>query len=464
LSPTRELRLRTGAWYGDGDIGLPLPTEWTVETLWPSTPAPLTTGEIEAALLHPVGQPPIRELAVGKRRPVIVLDDLTRPTPAERVLPLILRQLEDAGIGREDVTIVVGGGTHRPAGPGQLARKVGGTASGCRVVAHDSTRSVVRIGRTSFGTPVLVNRFVAGSDLVLGIGGVYPQHSVGFGGGSKLILGVLGRRSIVALHYGHSSVAGTYDVDNDFRRDLDEVAELAGLRTMVSLHVDANRQVVRAVSGDHRAYYRDAVRFSREAFAARTPGDADVVIVNAYPMDVSLTFTRSKGMAPLYQAAPGASRVLVAACPEGLGYHGLFPFLNGPRFERQLHQLRRLSVVRPAAVPGKLARRASRLVRSCIRRGGGLAPAPVASSQPPAGRTGPRHPVHFHAPDAGADLPDHIPGLLREPGWDEVLRALRSEQAGKDRVHVLVYPCAALHCLQWQGGERTAYLTESLVG
>ena len=456
-----ELRLRTAAWYGDRELTLEMPAGWQVETFWPRTPPPLRPEEIAAALERPVGQPPLRSLARGKRRPVIICDDLARPTPANLVVPPMLRHLEEAGVSREDVTILVAGGTHRPAGSDQLLRKVGLEAFGCRLLAHDCNRDLVGVGRTSFGTPVLLNRLVAGADMLVGIGGVYPQHSVGFGGGSKLVLGVLGKRSIVALHYGHPSVAGTYDVDNDFRRDLDEIADLAGLRTIVTLHVDADREVVRAVSGDHRTYYQAAVAASREMFAAPTPLGADVVIVNAYPMDTSLTFTRSKGMAPLYQADPGASRVLVTACSEGLGYHGLFPFLNGPRFERQIHQLRRLSVLRPGALPGKVRRKAGQLASRIVSD----RPRIQAVAEQDSGPAPPPHPVWLHVPDLRPGLlPEDIPGLRLQPAWEGILRAVRAEQAEKRQVQVVVYPCAALQCLQWQGGERTAYLTESVAG
>jgi hypothetical protein len=48
-----------------------------------------------------------------------------------------------------------------------------------------------------------------------------------------------------------------------------------------------------------------------------------LVIANAYPMDLSATFVRSKGMIPLAHAAAGASRVLIGAASEGMGNHGL---------------------------------------------------------------------------------------------------------------------------------------------
>jgi len=447
-----RLDLVVGAWYGDAPISLEVPERWEVTSHRPELSAPLSDQELAAALEQPVGQRPIRELARGKQRPVVIVDDLTRPTPAHRVLQLILQQLADAGIDRRQVTIVVGSGTHAPPGQAQMMNKVGPDAAGCRVVAHDDRRSLARIGKTTQGTPIIVNREVASADLLLGVCGVYPQHSVGFGGGSKLLLGVLGRRSIVHLHYGHASVAGSYNIDNEFRRDLDEMAHIAGLTTMVTLHINERREVIRAVSGDHFAYYRDAVEFSRTAYSAPLPGDADVVIVNAYPMDVSLTFTRSKGMAPLFHCRPGASRVLVSACSEGIGYHGLFPFLNGPRYERQVHLLRRLQVIGPAALPGKVARR----VLSRVRRRS-MTPAPQA--EPMTRSHGPRHPIWLYTPgDVAERLPAQIPGMRPAPSWGEVLNAIDREQGGTGPLKVAVYTCAPLQCLDLGSGPSVDHL------
>lgn len=457
------VRFRVSAWYRDEEIALPVPPGWEVEHLRPATPPPLTQLELEAALASPAGQPPLRELAAGRRRPVIILDDLTRPTPAEVALPFMLRELASAGIPASAVTLLVGGGTHRPATLEAARRKAGPLAGECRLVVHEPRRGT-QIGRTSHGTPVLVDPEVAAADLVLGIGGVYPQHSVGFGGGSKLLLGVLHQRSITRLHYGHSSVGGTYDFDNDFRRDLDEMASIAGMRWTVCLHVDGDRRVVRAVAGDPLVHHAEAARFSLQAYSVPLPGDADVVIANAYPMDVSLTFARSKGLAPLYQERRGSSRVLVAACPEGIGYHGLFPYLNGPRFERQRHRLRQLSALPPRALPAKLARRARWVLRRAVNGGARpAAPAPPAALEPPAPAAAiPRRPIHLFSPGgAGPDLPPAITGMTREPDWGSVVDAVQAEQGGRARLRVAVYTCAPLQCLEFTGAEETAYLAHA---
>jgi nickel-dependent lactate racemase len=84
------------------------------------------------------------------------------------------------------------------------------------------------MGITSFETPVLVNRHVVYRELILGIGGP-TNYSVGFGGGSKLALSVVGFHWIARLHYGHQSVGwGASHNLSTFRPELDEIAQLLG--------------------------------------------------------------------------------------------------------------------------------------------------------------------------------------------------------------------------------------------
>ena len=442
------LRLRTAAWYGDEQVELAVPGGWDVTVHTPQTPPPLSDDAIDAALRTPVAQEPVSRLAAGARRPLIIIDDLTRPTPADRIVPALLRQLAEAGVAAGDVTILLATGTHQDTPPDAVARKVGPeAAAACRLLVHDDHGELVKVGRTSFGTPVHVDRAVVESDYVLGVGGVYPQHSTGFGGGSKLAIGVLGRASIARLHYRHPSAQGSYDTDNDFRRDLDEIAGLIGLRTSVSAHVDADRQIVRLVCGDHRRYYADAVAFALETYRTPLPGDADVVISNAYPIDVSLTFMRSKGIIPLLHAAPGASRVLVSACPEGLGHHGLFPFVPNPGRWRYRHMARRARA-RPGVIPRAVARRAARMLR---RRTSSAppGPAPVAAAPP--------RPIWLHAPGrAPGELPANLPGMTAVSEWPDVLERIRAEQEHRDDLRVVVFPCAPLHVLELGAAGPTA--------
>ena len=425
--------LSTAAWYGDLPLELAFPADWSVVVHEPDLPAPLDRDQLLAALRDPVGAPSLASLAAGTRRVVIIVDDLTRPTPVETVLPLVLGEMEAAGTRREDVTIVVATGTHGPAPPDAMMRKVGRAAEGCRLISHDDLADCPKVGVTGMGTTVFVNRELLGADLVIGIGGVYPQHSTGFGGGSKLAIGVLGRATIARLHFGHESMEGRYDIQNDFRADLAEIARLIGLRWTVMVHVNARREIVRLVSGDPEEAYPAAAEFSRHRFAAPLPYDADVVIANAYPMDISATFMRSKGVIPLLHAPIGASRLLLAACPEGVGHHGLFP-LQPPT---GIGRLRRRVEMTRARGWGEVARLALAVPRRLLRR---RAPAAASSSRQPI--------LMYRTIDPPSSLPDRLPGMQLVDSWSGVLDTIRAQQGGRDRLRVVIYGCAPLQVFE----------------
>lgn len=426
--------LRTGAWYADRPLELSFPAGWDVRVLWPELPAGLAPGDVAMRVRSPVAGPPLRELARGARRVAVLVDDLTRPTPAAAILPHVLSELAAAGVPSSWVTVLLATGAHRVSPSRRaLERKLGGDVlAACRVAVHRHTDPTVRVGTTSYGTPVLLDRLVAGADLLVGVGGVYPQHSVGFGGGTKIVLGVLGTRSIAALHYGHRGVDGTYDVDNDFRRDLDEIAALVRLRWVALGHVNADRELVRVTTGEPVTIHGHEVAWARSAFRTPPPGDADVVVANAYPMDVSLTFAHSKGVIPFSRARPEASRVLVAGCPEGAGRHDLFPIERGPG-DRVRHLLRK-AAAEPASVP-------SRGLRALRRRAAGR---PGPRAQPAEGPI--RPPVLWYgAGTAGFSGPTG--GLVPVPGWGDVLDRVSRQHSDRTDLSVVVYPCAPLQVL-----------------
>jgi len=440
MAPLEELR--TAAWYGDRSLPLSFPPGWDVSILNPDTPPPLSDAQIVQGFAHPVGQLPLRLLAAQKERPLVIVDDLTRPTPCARVMPFLLEEFRQAGIKPSDITVLMATGTHGLPRGDAMAKKIGSEAAAqCRLIAHDDTRDVVRVGRTSFGTPVYVNREVPASDLVVGIGGVYPQHSTGFGGGSKLALGVLGRRSITRLHYGHRSAGGSYDIENDFRRELDEIARIIGLHSLISLQVDAGRRPVRMATGDWERFYREEVAFAKQAYKAPFPIDADVVISNAYPIDVSLTFMRSKGVIPLVHAPTHASKVLISACSEGVGHHGLFPFISTSKLDRP-RRAARLALARPGNVPQMVAGRIKRKLKT--RTGRGSQPTGQAATFHEQRRSS--SPIWLYLPEQ-VSLPDRIPGMEKVDSWPGILDRVAEDQAGRSTLKVVVYPCSPLQVL-----------------
>lgn len=439
------VRLNTGIWYEERAVEIAFPSNWSVTTYWPSTPAALGDTEIAQRIDAPIGADTIVEQAKGKRSVAIVVDDLSRPTPAYRVLPMVLDRLYAAGVPRERISIIVATGTHGAQNGPALVSKLGERASReCRVEVHDDLSKVKRIGKTSYETPVYVNRTVLDADLVLGVGGVYPQHTTGFGGGGKLALGICGRQTIMGLHYKHKSMEGRYDTDNDFRKDVCEVAAMIGLDSSVTLHIDAFSNVVNVLFGAHAQYYDAAAAFSKDMYTAPVATDADLVVANAYPLDTSFTFMR-KGYKPLYTAPQKAVRVMIAAAHEGIGVHGLFQHINPSRLTK-LHNLylRALSLG-PRAVAKKVLTRVARKILPHQKTE--QAPKERVTVLPP----NTEHLYVWRTDPAGETIPP-IDDLTMSNDWHALLQTIRQKHfQGKDSVKVCVYPCAPIQCLDDSG-------------
>lgn len=423
-----EIRLYTDAWYGDCEIALPAPPEWDITTIRPETPAPLSDWQIRRALAHPVRQAPLRQLCSGKLRPLVIIDDLNRPTPADRLLPFLLEEFAQGGIPREQVRILLASGSHSAPTREEVARKVGAeAASCCRVFVHDAKRNCCPVAKTSFGTPVLVSAEVLASDFVVGVGGIYSSHTAGYGGGSNLAIGVLGLKSILHLHHKHESNGwgSLRPGQNTFRMDLDEIARIIGLDTIVTVHVNTRRQVVRVVSGDHFQYYPTEVQFSRNCFSVPPAGPADVIVSNAYPNDLTLTFAGMKGMLPFRKALPTASRIAIASCRGGIGVHELFPVQARPN--PLAHAVRTIRAMGPKRLARAIEHRIARKTRPCRSELAPLYPLwllPTVASKTRSVLA--------------------LPGMQIASSWADVVAAVTREQAGKDRVQVQVYACAPL--------------------
>jgi hypothetical protein len=100
---------------------------------------------------------------------------------------------------------------------------------------------------------------------------------------------------------------------------------------------------------DHYAYYPQAAEFSKTRYTAPLPEDADVVIVNSYPSDVSYTFVR-KAMKPIRCAPRSAMKVVIGSMHEGLGHHGLFQQGLSDRIREYRELYNRISVMSPGVI------------------------------------------------------------------------------------------------------------------
>lgn len=308
-----------------------LPDSWRATVLEPRFAGAVDSADaaLAYALAHPIAAPPLVELARGKSSAAIAVCDITRPAPNRIVLPHVARALEQAGIPREHIRILVATGLHRIATEAELNEIVGPEMLARYPVDSHNARiedSHAHLGRTAGGTEVLIDRRFIEAGLHVTLGFIEPHLMLGFSGGRKLVApGLAGERTIKRLHSplfmrDARAVEGGFP-DNPLHRELLEIARMARHDFIVDVALTRDRRIARVFAGHPEAAHAAGVDFVRESTLAPVEEPADAVITTGggYPLD--LTYYQSiKGVtAASHVLKPGGKMLLAGACREGIG-------------------------------------------------------------------------------------------------------------------------------------------------
>jgi len=270
--------------------------------------------ELRRALDHPIGSPKIEELARPGMEVALLFDDLQRPTPVHLALPEILNRLNHAGIPDNRISGICSLGTHPIPTLEQLKKKVGEEVFSRlqdQIFPHDPHASDnVIIGKTHRGTLVEVNRRVAFSDLIIGVGECMPHPVAGYGGGCKIIMpGVCSYRSVASHHFTwmrhRNSKVNLLD-GNSFYEEIVDAGRLSRLAFKLDFIINDKKEVIKAFAGDPVAEHREASRYAASLYSIPLPKLADVTITSAFPLEVGVQATKALTMAGFCTRSGGA--------------------------------------------------------------------------------------------------------------------------------------------------------------
>jgi nickel-dependent lactate racemase len=284
---------------------------------------------LEDALAHPIGTPALRRLARGRKNACVVISDITRPVPNATILPPILRALEEEGIAREDITILVGTGLHRPNEGDELVQLVGAEiAHSYRIVNHKAREkeTLTYLGETSGGAPIWIDTLYVEADLKIATSLIEPHLMAGYSGGRKAICpGLMGVETMRVLHgprlLSHANASEGIIEGNPFHRQALEVAQRAGVDFTLNVAMNERRQVTGIFAGDLEKAHAEGVDFVERQNGATLSEPVDLVITSSAGLPLDLTFYQAvKGLtATLPIVAEGGSVLIVARCDEGIG-------------------------------------------------------------------------------------------------------------------------------------------------
>lgn len=249
---------------------------------------------IQRSLKDPIGSPSLQELVQGKLKVLVLVDDLTRPTPRDRILPVLLDELNQCGIKDHSITIMVALGTHRYMREEELKICLGEEVTHrVEIVNHEwkNKNQLVDRGKTKSGISIVVNRKVCEADFVIGVGSIVPHNLAGWGGGAKIIQpGICSWETTCKTHLLPLEKDEYLDLvgkpNNRVRLEIEQVAQRVGLKFIVNVVINAKHEIVCVVAGDPVKAHREGVRYAKEIYERPIPQLADVVVVSAYPAEI----------------------------------------------------------------------------------------------------------------------------------------------------------------------------------
>ncbi|MHA2182291.1 MAG: lactate racemase domain-containing protein [Promethearchaeota archaeon] len=310
-------------------LELTFPEAWNVKlcNMNGSGVSEISEDEIRKSILNPIGNLKISDLAVGKEKVVIVVDDMTRPTQISKIIPHVIDELKVANIKNDQITILLAIGAHRPMNRQDCILKLGlDIVNEFKIENHHPYENLESYGESEIGTPIFVNKTYASSDLRIAIGGVIPHPLAGFGGGAKIVLpGVCGIETLAA---NHRSTAGGIGIITDTRRDIEDIAEKVGLDFSINIILTETGKTAKMFSGHFKDAHRKAMEFGKQFYSTQITHNNQIAFFNSFPEDSELNQTQYKGFnflrtTPTDFLDQNGAIVIMTSSYEGRGYHSL---------------------------------------------------------------------------------------------------------------------------------------------
>ena len=287
-------------------------------------------GAVARALREPIGTPPLRDMVRPGSRVAIVISDLTRPTPNEKLVPWLMGEL--GHVPRDAFVIINGLGSHRANTRDELVQMLGReVVVTVRIENHDAfdDARLTHVGRNSYGSEVFLNRTYVEADFRIVTGFIEPHFFAGFSGGPKGINpGIAGIRTILDFHNARligdpRSTWGLIE-GNPVQDSATQNCLMARPDFMLNVTLNSRKEITSVFAGDVIRAHRLGCEFVRSSamHAVDRPFDIVVTTNSGYPLDQNL-YQTIKGMSAAAQIVrPGGAILCASECSDGVPSHG----------------------------------------------------------------------------------------------------------------------------------------------
>jgi nickel-dependent lactate racemase len=356
-----------------------LPRAWLGGWVEPTSQNPLADplACLRQALEAPIGSARLEQRIEPGQRVAIIVDDITRHTPAHLALPEVLERLQRAGIAPQDIQVVLALGTHRLMTMEEQVAKLGQQVVQDYPIVQSTTAGpseMVYQGETANGIPAWVQRAVVEADFRIGIGMISPHMDAGFSGGAKIVLpGVCGAKTVDIFH-ARAADHPTNPLGSTaapLRLALEQfVREKNLLQFIINFILTPEEGVFQCVAGDPVLAQRQGAVYARQVYGVQATGNWPVVIANCAPYQQDL-WQSCKGLwCGDLLTADGGSLIWVTQAQEGTGgVAHLVDYIGTGQVELEARLSRAEADLAVLATGVMIGRKKSRLQISLVSEG-----------------------------------------------------------------------------------------------
>ena len=284
------------------------------------------------AVDSPIGRESLKTLIDKDESIAIVIPDITRALPNERLLNWLFDYLNH--VPKENYTIISGTGTHRENTDSEWNYMVGKHIhKNYRCINHRGSdpSSLVFGGASIFGYDVYFNKDYVEADRRILMGFIEPHFMAGFSGGYKAVFpGLTGLPAIMKYHnaenIGHSGSTWGNMVDNPTQENIRAGGSLIPVDFLINITLNRRRNITGFFVGDPILAHEKGCLFCRDTTMVECEDPFDIVVTSnsGYPLDQNL-YQTVKGLSAAAQILkPNGLIIAASRCNDGFPNHGNF--------------------------------------------------------------------------------------------------------------------------------------------
>jgi nickel-dependent lactate racemase len=253
--------------FGDEFFEIFVPAGCAVLNMRKMPPIAHSAREISNALNNPIGSPTLPEIIQSKGKPpeeitvCVTVSDITRPAPYsgdKGILLPLFEIIEQTGVKRDNIVIVIGNGMHRPSTLEERICMYGqDVVDHYKIVDHncEDLSSQILAACTKRDTEVYLNKIFFESDVKIITGLVESHFMAGVSGGRKAVCPALVNTKTIQKFHGvdfleHPNATNLILDGNPCHEEALEVAEAVGVDFMISTTLDNKLSITGVFAGD----------------------------------------------------------------------------------------------------------------------------------------------------------------------------------------------------------------------